>query len=555
MTEFRTLRRKLHQEVELEAEPGFPTMGPHHYLPFLESLHAQLNPRVYFEIGTESGASLGFARCTSIAVDPAFRLQGDVSRGKPELHLYQGTSDDFFASRLVERLGLRIDLAFLDGMHLFEFLLRDFINTERLMDPQGAILLHDCVPFNHAVAARDWDRTLTRSWTGDVWKMIPILRELRPDLTVEVLDLAPTGLVAVTGLDPASTQLASRYDEIVARYGAVTLAEHGLDRFAQEVALVRYAPPASSPRPARQSSGVIAIKTCVPRADERESWGDYHFARSLAAAFERLGRPARVDLMADWSTAPPDDALDIVLQGHDFHPPRAGIPAILWMIYPGKRFDHGQVLHYDHVFVASSIFARKLRRRVPGLAPSVLYQAFDPAIMRPSASPGRAGFVFVGNNHFGAEDRPTPTYARRGGHPLRLWGRGWDGPGWEAHLEAPVLANHEVGPVYADARAVLCDHTKVMARNGFLSNRVFDALACAAPVITDEVGAMPEGFAELVHVADGQARFDAAAAEIAAEGPARRAERLDFARTMVDLHSFDTRARQILDKAEELSLI
>ena len=554
-TPIRTLRRKLRQEVGLRAAPGFPQMGTTHYLPWLEQLHRRLRPRVYLEIGTESGASLAYADCLSIAVDPRFRLEGDVMGARPELHLFQGTSDAFFAGGLLDRLGLRIDLAFLDGMHLFEYLLRDFLNTEPHMQPDGTMLLHDCVPFDAAVADRDWDRARTASWTGDVWKLIPILREYRPDLTVQVLDLAPTGLVVVTGLDPQNTVLRDRQDEIVARYAAVTLDSYGLDRFSRNVALVRVADRPRRPAGTRVHNGTIAIKTCVPDAAVQDSWGDWHFANSLAAAFRRLGQPARVDILPDWAAAPADDALDLVLQGHDHHPPRDGIPAMLWLIYPGKRFDQARLIDYDHVFVASAPYARKMQRRVPGLAPSVLLQAFDAGVMKPVTSSRRKELVFVGNNHFGGADRPMASLARQAGLPLRLWGGGWQGPDWAPYLQAETLANADLGRVYATSLAVLCDHTPMMARNGFVSNRVFDALACGVPVITDPVEALPDDFAPLVEVVQDAQGLAAAAARLAAEPAARRSQRRAFARAMAETHSFDARARQILDKARDLSLL
>ncbi len=33
-------------------------------------------------------------------------------------------------------------------------------------------------------------------WTGDVWKLIPILQRYRPDLQLTLFDAPPSGLVA-----------------------------------------------------------------------------------------------------------------------------------------------------------------------------------------------------------------------------------------------------------------------------------------------------------------------------------------------------------------------
>jgi hypothetical protein len=52
-------------------------------------------------------------------------------------------------------------------------------------------------------------------WTGDVWRVEPILRAWRPDLHMALVDTQPTGVLVVWGLDPASTVLADEYDEII----------------------------------------------------------------------------------------------------------------------------------------------------------------------------------------------------------------------------------------------------------------------------------------------------------------------------------------------------
>ena len=192
----------------------------------LEAAHRVLAPRTYFEIGTRTGRSLALARCPAIAVDPAFRLESGFAEARPDLRLFPMTSDDFFAAHDPAALfGAPIELGFLDGMHCFEFLLRDFINAERFATPASVLVLHDCAPFSSAIVDRaefaprvaELD-VMPRAWAGDVWKLLPILRDYRPDLTLAVFDCPPTGLVFVSGLDPSSRRLSEAYEEIVARY-------------------------------------------------------------------------------------------------------------------------------------------------------------------------------------------------------------------------------------------------------------------------------------------------------------------------------------------------
>ena len=90
--------------------------------------------------------------------------------------------------------------------------------------------MHDCLPLDDIMAERDFttwqSRTIgTRyqgSWTGDVWKIIPILRKYRPDLKLLLVDCPPTGVVCVTRLDPTSTVLKDRYLDIVAEFTAIS---------------------------------------------------------------------------------------------------------------------------------------------------------------------------------------------------------------------------------------------------------------------------------------------------------------------------------------------
>lgn len=202
---------------------------------FLRQLHARIQPRNYLEIGVNDGRSLALSRVPSIAVDPAFKITVPI---RCDVQLIKATSDDYFAredpirhlrSSRDPRKNLRrgrplfgawigkttVDLAFIDGLHLFEFALRDFMNTERLTGPSSVIVMDDMLPRNVDEAARDRH---TGDWAGDVFKVIPVLREHRPDLLLIPVDTTPTGVLVVLGTDAANTALRERYDQIIARW-------------------------------------------------------------------------------------------------------------------------------------------------------------------------------------------------------------------------------------------------------------------------------------------------------------------------------------------------
>jgi hypothetical protein len=107
------------------------------------------------------------------------------------------------------------DLVFIDGMHLFEFALRDFMHVERLAAPATLVVIDDIFPNHAAQAARD---RRTRVWTGDVWKLHRCLREVRPDLFLLPLDTRPTGLLLIAGLDPGNRVLWDRYNPVVKNF-------------------------------------------------------------------------------------------------------------------------------------------------------------------------------------------------------------------------------------------------------------------------------------------------------------------------------------------------
>jgi len=199
---------------------------------FLGHLHRIVEPRNYLEIGVSDGRSLTLAQVPSIGIDPAPKVKQPLHA---DVRIVKATSDAFFArsdplrhlrgrrrspwDRLLRRdpspggKGAdTLDLAFIDGMHLFEFALRDFMNVERHATWTSVIVLDDMLPRDVDEAARDRH---TKFWAGDVFKLIDVLRQYRPELVVLPVDTEPTGMLVVIGADPANEVLRTAYDEIV----------------------------------------------------------------------------------------------------------------------------------------------------------------------------------------------------------------------------------------------------------------------------------------------------------------------------------------------------
>ena len=211
--------------IALAAEKEMPGED---YYDWLQHFHQWLRPASYVEIGLGHGRSLALAgpETKAVGIDPYQGFWDRLNYICPHgaATLFPLTSDDFFARHdLREVIGKEtFDLAFIDGLHLFEQVLKDFINLERYAGKDSVVLMHDCLPIAPIVAERE---RCTGFWTGDVWRIIPCLKTFRPDLKIITIPTKPSGLGVVTNMDAASTVLADNYDDIVRYYLSLSCPE------------------------------------------------------------------------------------------------------------------------------------------------------------------------------------------------------------------------------------------------------------------------------------------------------------------------------------------
>lgn len=113
----------------------------------------------YLEIGCDKDQSFSKIKVKNkIGVDP---ISGGTIRD---------TSDNFFKYNKQ-----KFDIIFIDGLHHYEQVSRDIKNSLNLLNKDGFILIHDCLPRSIAHQATPRYRG---SWNGDVWKSIVEMRTL-----------------------------------------------------------------------------------------------------------------------------------------------------------------------------------------------------------------------------------------------------------------------------------------------------------------------------------------------------------------------------------------
>ncbi len=105
----------------------------------------------YLEIGTFKDELFNAINCENkVGVDP-------VSGGN-----IRKTSDQFFNDNKN-----KFDLIFIDGLHHYKQVKKDIINSLKILNDGGLILIHDCMPkdyYYQAVPRCQYE------WNGDTWK-------------------------------------------------------------------------------------------------------------------------------------------------------------------------------------------------------------------------------------------------------------------------------------------------------------------------------------------------------------------------------------------------
>jgi len=284
-----------------------------------------------------------------------------------------------------------------------------------------------------------------------------------------------------------------------------------------------------------------------------DRWGDTYYVGSLADSLRRLDREVvgyRHGHNVDRSQA--FDDVNLVVRGLDKINPIPGAVNVLWVISHPEDVTVDEVRAFDLVYASSLSWASEMSLR-SGRAVKPLLQATDVTrfhLPSTSSEDRRRPTTFVGANTPNRK-RPVIADALRAGIDLAIVGHGWEDVLEPRMHEADKIRNEDLGEFYRSSQRVLADHWPDMAEMGFIQNRIFDAVACGTPVVSDAVTGLDKVFGSMVQVYESvdELRWLCSPDGLSAFGTAE--ERMLQAREVTDKHSFDARAETLVADVEE----
>jgi hypothetical protein len=276
-------------------------------------------------------------------------------------------------------------------------------------------------------------------------------------------------------------------------------------------------------------------------------WGDFHFGNALSDSLRLLGCEVKVQYWPNWSASEAADAL-IVLRGLRASEAIEGEfgQKLIWLISHPEDVGDEELRRFDTVLCGSEKHTDELQKR--GHDAHVFLQCTDDRIFFPAIrekSRLENGFVFVGNWRGG--NRSLVGRAMSAQLPLKIWGRVWTRPAHQPYIVDDYLSNAQLGELYRASYCTLNDHWPDMSGYHYVNNRVFDALACALPVLSDPNPGIEKLNLGGIMTFDPEDSFDDFIDQFIVNYEAHQEAAYNDSFVILDQHTFTARARALVD--------
>lgn len=235
-------------------------------------------------------------------------------------------------------------------------------------------------------------------------------------------------------------------------------------------------------------SKMIAIKNPSPDSVDKLWWGDYWFGLDLAQGLKDQGFNVRTDYAEDFERLGKQD-INLVIRGpkmfKSFDNKKLNI---MYLMSRSRDIYNDELDMYDIIICASMKHTKRLQHRGYNNV-YFLPQFTNPKRFYYEENENFQNDVLFVGNAYSNVFRPAVKYAVESGIPISIYGKFWENIVDNSLIKGLYIDNNDLHKYYSNAKIVLNDTNEDMRKNGFVSNRIHDATACKAFVISDY---MPE---------------------------------------------------------------
>lgn len=295
------------------------------------------------------------------------------------------------------------------------------------------------------------------------------------------------------------------------------------------------------------------IKTAIPNNDYGKLWGDYYFALSLKKNLEKLNVFVLIDNKENLYEGLDND-VTLVLRGNNYYIPDRrtnNAKYILWNISHPSEVSIEEYNMYDIVCVGSIKYADILKTKID-VPVYPLLQCTDTDIFYPDNNKKRKkyDYIFVGNTR--GIKRECVDWALDNNVDISVWGKGWEKcfDNYNDFLVSDHILNDNLPNLYNSSKVTFNDHWQDMKDYNFINNRIFDALACGLPIISDYVSELEELFGDVILIYKNEKEFIECINKVNKDYKSIRKKILDKGALIRKKYSFEARAKELLEIAE-----
>ena len=294
-----------------------------------------------------------------------------------------------------------------------------------------------------------------------------------------------------------------------------------------------------------------SLRIPVPAGDKGNHWGDLYFARDFATALSSLGQDVEIHRRNNlWERDGTED-VSVVIRGLERVKPKPGKINILWIISTPELITKDELDGFDIIFAASNSWSEWVTKKT-GIEVLPLLQCTDPKRFNPSVSGPDTSeeIIFVGNARKRLRQIVKDLIDAQ--ISIKIYGKGWAGRVPQSLIGQKFIPNDELPLRYRSSKIVLNDHRPDMRKRGFYSNRLFDAVASGARVLSDDVDGLEQFFEGAVKSYADSSELQGICADENLGSWGTDDQIRDRAIAFGKLHSFESRAQEMIQAVRQL---